>query len=187
MPDRAAVLFLLVNSQIQSKGQGSVGFSSRCPVAVDHKSTLQCVSAPPSPHARLQRSDDGTAMIWNTKTRKLTALRGHSGSVTSVTFRPLNGKRLATGSGDSTSKILEHGNWPRTDDLARTLRFGQVRGFQPRWQAASRNRLRRRDSSNLRTRDSRPVAAGALARATRPLSSDECLQYFHSHRCPTLP
>jgi WD40 repeat protein len=51
--------------------------------------------------------EDATVRIWDTATgRQLHQLRGHTGNVTHVAFRP-DGARLATGSEDRTVKVWE--------------------------------------------------------------------------------
>jgi WD40 repeat protein/serine/threonine protein kinase len=82
-----------------------------------HTGAIRDVAYHPDGQRLASASDDGTVRIWNANPDSQTTLRGHTGWVHALAFRPGDRWELATGSGDGTLKI-----WNRsTGTLLRTL------------------------------------------------------------------
>jgi WD40 repeat protein len=81
-----------------------------------------CFSRPDGKHI-VSAGGDATVRVWDTETGELLArLRGHEGSVNSVTFTP-DGKRIVSGSSDGTIRIWESERWTNgLGELARPVR-----------------------------------------------------------------
>jgi WD domain, G-beta repeat len=127
-------------------------------------------------------SGDGTAKVWDLKTREETlTLRGHTGPLNNVAVAP-DGMVIATAGSDGTAKLWD----ARTGDELITL-FGHDRivhtvAFSPD------GRLLATASGDgtvmLRLLPIDELRALARERVTRELTDEECERYLHVSACP---
>jgi WD40 repeat protein len=77
-------------------------------VRFPHPTPVWCLGFSPDGQRLATGSDDGVLRLWDLRTRRMEALRGHENAILTVTFSP-DGKQLATASWDGTARL-----WPAT-------------------------------------------------------------------------
>ncbi len=150
-----------------------------------HKSTVYSIAFSPDGKRLATASADGTAKVWDAETGKeLMTLSGHDSTIYSVAFSP-NGKLVATGSDDYTSKLWDAG----TGKELMTLRghTGEVRSVAFSIDGKLLATASADKTVQLYFVDTQDLLTFAHSRVTRPLTEDECEQYFDSGTCPNLP
>jgi WD40 repeat protein len=110
-------------------------------------------------------------------------LRGHSNNVSGVAFCP-DGKRLATTSGDKTTKIWDAGTGKELLTLSGHSDFVYSVAFSPdgkRLATTGWDRI-----VQIYALDLPELINLARERVTRDLDPDECKRYFQTKSCPSL-
>jgi WD40 repeat protein len=130
-------------------------------------------------------SGGGTAKLWDAASgQEQVTLPGHHGSV-SVAFSP-DGKRVVTRSGDRTAKVWEAASGQELLTLRGHRGHVNSVAFSPdgkRLVTGSDDRTAKLWEVPTRSN----LFQYVRQRITRPLTPEECQQYFQSRACPPLP